>query len=136
LWFKKELNILLEKQNIAKSSRGFFIRRQIKGAAATVLTTELKNHSYPSADVIYRILETHYGENYYILGLLAKEHAKIGKIPGNDKDWSSIYGCYRSVLISRTEKAICFGKPTRLFQLIHKGKVGNVEKNIYKFRIN
>ena len=91
LWFKKELNILLEKQNIAKSSRGFFIRRQIKGAAATVLTTELKNHSYPSADVIYRILETHYGENYYILGLLAKEHAKIGKIPGNDKDWSSIY---------------------------------------------
>ena len=91
LWFKKELNILLEKQNIAKSSRGFFIRRQIKGAAATVLTTELKNHSYPSADVIYRILETHYGENYYILGLLAKEHAKIGKIPGNDKDWSRIY---------------------------------------------
>ena len=91
LWFKKELNILLEKQNIAKSSRGFFIRRQIKGAAATVLTTELKNHSYPSADVIYRILETHYGENYYILGLLAKEHAKIGKIPGNDKNWSRIY---------------------------------------------
>ena len=90
-FFKKEINLLLEKQNIAKSSRGFFIRGQIKGAAATVLTTELKNHSDPSDDVIYQILETHYGEGHYILGLLAREHAKIGKIPGDDKDWSRIY---------------------------------------------
>ena len=90
-YFKKEISLLLEKQNIAKSSRGFFIRGQIKGPAATVLTTELKNHSDPSDDVIYQILETHFGEDHYITGLLTKEHAKIGKIPGDDKDWSRVY---------------------------------------------
>ena len=90
-FFKKEVNKLLDKQNIAKSSRGFFIRAQIKGAAATVLTTELKNYSDPSDDKIYNTLETHFGEHHYILGLLTRDHGQIGKIPAKDKEWSRIY---------------------------------------------
>ena len=90
-FFKKEINLLLEKQNIAKSSRGIFIRGQIKGAAASILTTGLKNHSDPSDSIIYKILETHYGEDQYIIGLLTKEHAKTGIIPGDEKGWARVY---------------------------------------------
>ena len=89
-FFKKELGLLLEKQNIAKSSRGIFIRGQIKGAAATILTAGLKNQSDPNDIIIYQILEMHFGENDYIISLITREHTKIGIIPGDNEGWARV----------------------------------------------